>query len=283
MKSKIVKLWDYKSIPFEKNIKIECPDEYVEAKLNAAARKNKSVIKADTVGLRDVVTLDMESGNPYYNRKGVKLTAGSHLFDEELEDILPGKKLNETFLAEIDGVRVKAVATDIERAVYPEVTEEILSEYVKSKPDYKGIASIAEFKKFVREQYIEEKKQEAKGEIMQQLCMETLSSSEFSYDDSEVEAIKAETIKEINGELKSYNLTYDKLTDEDCRNIFYIDSLTELKEAVDSEPKEIIATCLWLLAMNGKNPEECTIDDAYNLGMGFIEDYIKNAITFEEV
>ena len=175
MKSKILKLYDYKDFPIEKKIHISCPREYLDGKLKCVARKYKTFDDVKSVEKRDVLTIDIKSDMPKFNRNGIVLTVCSGLFDADFENRLVGMALGEKDDVDVNGVAVNVVIRKIARGVYPQVTDAMIAEYIKGKNGYDGVNGVDEFCSRIKELYIEEEKKNHIGKIAQDMLVEYLA------------------------------------------------------------------------------------------------------------
>lgn len=282
MKSKILKLYDYKDFPIEKKIRISCPREYLDGKLKCVARKYKTFAEAKSVEKRDVLTLDLKSDTPKFNGNGIVLTVCSGLFDADFENRLVGMALGENADINVNGVAVNVVIRKISRGVYPQVTDAMIAEYIKGKNGYDGVNGVDEFCSRVKALYIEEEKKNHIGKIAQDMYCAVLDNSEFYYDPEELEKENFALVRSVEDELKEENLSIDTISYEKCREYFGVNDSAELRDFLLNNTKELIASGLWLLSISGIDTDKASLDDADNLDWSLIYDYINDNIEFVE-
>ncbi len=83
MKSKIIKLYDYRQVELPEAVYIKGVKERMNREINGLCKKFKKIENADSVEKGDVVTLNLKSNKSKYNRTGFKINVGSNLFDRE--------------------------------------------------------------------------------------------------------------------------------------------------------------------------------------------------------
>ena len=106
-------LADYHDAPFERNIKISCPEEYVESQLKHLTRNYKRTEAVDIVESGDVAVLALKSEMEKYNRPMLPLTVGKNLFDEELESALIGHSVGEEFIVKVQNKDVYGAMDEV--------------------------------------------------------------------------------------------------------------------------------------------------------------------------
>ena len=185
MKSYINTLADYHDAPFERNIKISCPEEYVESQLKHLTRNYKRTEAVDIVESGDVAVLALKSEMEKYNRPMLPLTVGKNLFDEELESALIGHSVGEEFIVKVQNKDVSVTIKQASRIVFPEPTDEMALKYAKEHEEFSDVKTVEDYRKQIVEKYIDEEKQQAVYGAMDEVLNYVLTHSDWEFDDSE--------------------------------------------------------------------------------------------------
>lgn len=279
MKSYINVLADYREAPFERNITVSCPEEYVESQLKHLTRNSKKTEKVDTVENGDVAILSLESELDKFNRPMIPLTVGANLFDAEFEGQLAGHRVGETFTVSVQEKAVTVTVKQASRTVFPEATDEMAAEYAKTHEDFKDVKTVEEYRSRVIEKYLEEQKQQALYNAMDEVLDYVLTHSDWEFDDSEISEQKETAMKEIKEQIKEeYNKDLENLTEEELNFDFGISSLDEFDEMLTRSMEQSIAQELWLTAENKVE----SLDDFEGNPFEFLQTYVENNLNITE-
>lgn len=122
MKSHVISFADYTKLGFRPEEAKISRDELqydVELEIKKLCLGARRQVSVSTVEKGDVVTLDLESENRRFNRSGLHLNVGLHLFSEELEGALISHHVGDHFGVEVAGVPVTVHILACERVITP--------------------------------------------------------------------------------------------------------------------------------------------------------------------
>ena len=173
MKSAINVLADYHDAPFERNVTVACPEEYIQTQMKHLTRSFKKTGSVEKIEKGDVVVLALQSELAKFNRPMVPLTVGGRLFDAELEEQLVGRCVGETFTAMVQDKAVTVTVKQASRTIFPEPTDEMAAAYAETHEGFEGVCTVNDYRNHVTEKYIEQEKQS----IFYQTMDEVLSLS----------------------------------------------------------------------------------------------------------
>lgn len=280
MKSHINKLTDYRAVPLEKVITIPSPEAHVKKELRQLTRAYKRTAPVEQLEEGDVAYLKLESALPRFCRKMLPLTVGSGLFNAELESQLPGRKVGEAFTAAVEGQPVQVEILKAARTFYPEATDEMAAAYAAEHEEYANAATVEAYKAQVTEEYYRTQRQDAFGNAMQTLMDTVLTTSDWAFDEEELEDFAQKMLAEETEAIEAEE--GKKLTDmtaEELKRAAGFESLEEMQTFCRSNSEVWIATILWCAHEAGKEP---SLEDADGLNYQFLEDYVNSTITFKE-
>jgi FKBP-type peptidyl-prolyl cis-trans isomerase (trigger factor) len=276
MKSKINTLADYRQAPFERQVVLHCPEEYVQTQLRHLTRAYKKTEPVTRVENGDVVVLAVESALPKFNRPMVPVTVGGKLYDEELEEQLPGHSVGETFQAQVQGETVTVTIRQASRTVFPEPTDEMAAAYAARHEGFAEIKTVAEYRRKVTEEYLEKERQSALFGAMDQVCSYVLTGSDWEFVQEEVDSVAETSWGEFLQSLEEDGKKLEDISSEQLQAEFGVSSIAELKELFQGGAEQQIATELWLEAVNGCSAEE--LENPF----AFLEEYVRENLTMEE-
>lgn len=280
MKSKIITLADFRQAEFPRELDGRCPEEYVRKKVQAVTRSVKRSEAVNVLEKGDTAVLTLVSELTRFNRSAVPVAVGSGMYDKELEEQLLGRVVGETFTAQVQRTPVTVTVKQATRTVFPELTDELVTEYAVSQKGMETIKTVADFHHWVEEQYRKEKRLEAfyKGTGA---CRDyVLVHSEWEFDESELAEMieryrdfQRETMKQKRG------LDYDTASDEEFRQTLGA-SRQQLERRFRQWAERDLATFLWMAAAQGKDPAQVEQEELKNTGWDFVEEYVSSQITF---
>lgn len=283
MKSYINTLADYREAPFEKEVVISCPQKHVEAQMKHLTRAYKKTQSVQTVESGNVTVLSLESEIEKFNKPTVFVTVGGGLFNAEFEEKLIGHSVGETFETSVDGKAVKVTVKQASRTVFPEPTDEMAAKYAAEHEDYSEITTVAEYRRKIVKEYIEEQRQSCYYKAMDDVLNYVLTNSDWEFDEEEIETSVSEEKTFIDQQLKEEGVgkTYAELSDEEISRTFGAPSREELEKMLRDGAEQRIAMSLWLGTINGIDTKNASVDEIDG-DWGFLENFVKENITITE-
>lgn len=278
MKSHINVLANYLEAPFERNITVSCPEEYIKSQLKHLTRNSKKTEAVETLEKGDVAVLSLESELDRFNRPILPLTVGKNLFDAELEGQLIGHCVGEKFTVKVQKNDVAVTIKQASRTVFPEPTDEMAAEYVKEHDEFSGVSTVEEYRRRIAEKYIEDEKQQAIYNAMDEILGYVLTHSDWEFDDSEIKEQKEIALAEIKEELKEENKELESLSKEELNSIFGVSSLEEFEEELTASIEQSIASELWFAAINNTDNLEEFEGNPY----AFLQEYVESNLNITE-
>lgn len=287
MKSYINTLADYREVPFEKNVTISCPKEYVKSQLRHLTRNYKKTEAVEIVENGDVVVLALESSLEKFNRPMLPLTVGKNLFDEAFEAQLVGHSVGEKFTIKVQENDVAVTIKQASRTIFPQPTDEMASEYAKEHEEFADVKTVEDYCNCIVDKYIEDEKMNVIYGAMNNIIEYVLTHSDFEFDDEEFNTIVNEEKEYIKEELKQeINKSINDLTEDELQNYFGISSIDEFDDFLQSGAEQRIATMLWIASINGvdtKNASLQELEDNEVLSWDFLENFVNETIKITEV
>ena len=183
MKSYINKLVDYKSIKFDKNIKIKDYKDSAKKKLNRLVRDKKVSTEETSIQKGDVVYMEFSFEESKRNYENLPVTVGGELLDAEFEQTLIGKNKDEKGEGICLGEKVSYTIKSITRYHYPEVTDADVAAFTKDLEDMSEIKTVEAYIEYYKTQEEEAQKMSAIYDTMQTIYEGVLSTSDFEFDD----------------------------------------------------------------------------------------------------
>lgn len=281
MKSYINSLFDYKEVPFEREITIACPREYLTSQLKRLSRAEKKTVAADTIEKGDVVVLSLHSEMEKFNKSAVFITVGSHIFDAEFEEMLTGHTVDESFEIMKDELPVKVTVKSISRLVFPEPTDEMAANYAKEH-EIENVSTLEEYRNHVVNSYMEEARRDVFYDTIDEIRNYVLTHSDFEFDEDELNEVIADEKNFIEDELAKENKVLEELKQTELKQFFGVGSLKELDESIKIAAEQEIATILWSAAINGIDPETIEFDNFEYYSFEFLEDFLKKVLVVRE-
>ncbi len=282
MKSYINTLADYREADFKKEITVSCPDEYVEGQMKHLTRAFKKTEAANVIEKGDVTVLSLESRTERFNRPSVFVTVGGGLFHKEFEEKLIGHKTGETFEIIVDGEAVKVTVNQATRTVFPEPTDEMALKYAKEHDDFSGIKTVEDYKSIVVEKYIEQEKNNAIYEAMNQALDYVLTHSDWEFDEGEISDMVKSEKEYITEELKNEGRALEELSQNELSDAFGISELSELDGMLTGVCERQAAMGLWLAVNNGLDPKTASDEEINNCSWDFLEKFIRANVKIKE-
>ncbi len=281
MKSHATFLADFRQAEFPKVIDLTCPEAHMQKELRNLTRSKKWTETPETIENGDAVTLALASGLPRFNRSMVPVTVGDGLYDAELEVQLLGHGVGDTFTATVQGKDVSVTVKRATRSVFPEPTDEMVEEYAPSREGMENVKTVADFRRRVEEQYREGRRQDALyGGIVTSLNY-VLDNSDWAYDDEEVSSLCEAQRTGLRQAAASEGKDFDTMTDEEFYRMFDVESRTQMEILIRKDAETSLAQAYWVGINHGVDPAASSLEDLRQLGLGFLQDFVKSQLRFE--
>lgn len=288
MKSKIIKLYDYKQVELPKEVYIEGVKERINREINALRKKFKKVEIVDSVEKGDVITLNLKSNISKYNRTGLKLNVGSNLFDKEFEKQLVGLKVGEDALLKAGGENVEVRVTESKRSIYPELTDEIVAEgMMREEYNEPDIKTVEQYLPRLHDDVFEVLSDEWLSDESERLMNEVASKSEILYDDEEISSMLDEQLEAIEEELKEEGKSLDTISEQVYRTSFSslgksVNSKETLKEALVDLLKQSVVAKAVSCELDGKDFEGLPFEEIEETAWEVFYNHIKENVILKE-
>ena len=286
MKSYVNTLADYREAPFEKNVTISCPAEYIESQLRHLTRDYKKTEAVDVVENGDVVILALKSELEKFNRPMLPLTVGKNLFDEELEAQLVGHSVGEEFTVKVQNKDVAVAIKQASRTVFPQPTDEMALAYAKEHDDFADVKTVEDYRNQIVDKYIEEEKMDVIYGTLHEIALYVLNNSDWEFDEEEVHQLVEDEKKYIEQDLQQEeSKSINDLTKEDLKRFFDVSTFDEFEEFIKNAAEERIATVLLFADVYGVDAKKMSVQELENsefFNWDFLENYIKESIKITE-
>ncbi len=261
MKSRIKFLADYRQAEFPREIDVRCPEEYVQKKLRVFTKRGKRSEPVSVLEKGDAAVLTLVSELPRFNRPMVTVAVGSGMYDKELEEQLLGRAVGETFTAHVQGTPVTVTVKQATRIIFPELTDELVAEYAASQEEMEGVKTVADFHRWVEEQYREEQREDALTAGARACIDYVLAHSKWELDEAEISGI-------VESELDEAKESMSDEAREHMRQMYR--RITERQ----------VGLSLWVAAVHGVDPAQATLDEINRLDRSFLETYVSSQLKF---
>ena len=210
-RSKAVKICDFRTIdPGAYAPPFEMSDEELNESIEKLLKRHSAMTDADSVKADDIVTIDVSSELPKFNKKALSLRVGRGLYSPELEERLIGMRPGEETALVIDGAEVKAALLFAKRRVLPALTDETVSSL-----GIEGVDTVEALKAHLigeaRREYVEDMAEAVAVEVSN----EANAQSEFKLDEDELNEVIAEGRAMANDMLASAGLDPESASDDE--------------------------------------------------------------------
>lgn len=282
MKSYVKTLVDYRTVPFEKEITVSCPEEYIQTQMRHLTRSHKQTEAVTVLQNGDVAVLALESEMPKFNRPAVFVTVGGGLFDTELEEQLIGHAVGETFTATVNSGAVQVTVKQASRTVFPEPTDEMAAEYAAAHDDYADCTTVESYRDRSVKLYLEDEKNQAFYGVLDGILDHVLTHSDWAFDAQELDEVEKETYREIESDLAQDKKTMETLSDDEKMTYFGETSLEKIKKIIRIECERRVAAALWRAEVYGVDAKAATLDELEENDWSFLENYVEENLTIRE-
>lgn len=288
MKSKLLKMYDYKQtkLPEEAYIEAESIREEEKKEMSHMLAKYKKTIRPDVIEKGDIAIIDIEGGLPKYNRKKLGINVGRNLYSGEIEEALVGKSVGTEFDAEADGVKVRICVKDVTRRVLPELTEEIVAGIMEETEDeHPEISTVSQFLDWIHKKTVKRLGDDIWVRYTDDLMTEIIDKSEWSYDDEEIErefeAYLADMRKDLAHERPG--MTLETMPADDYRMFDEsVSNFSEFEVWLRKMIKQEIQLHLIYCGLKGIEDTSTGFEDMEGDAWGTLVDYVSDAIEIKE-
>ncbi|MCD8022225.1 MAG: hypothetical protein LUF30_04385 [Lachnospiraceae bacterium] len=186
---------------------VQIGEAKVQENLYQAALPYANYVDADTIQAGDILTVEMKSTLPRYNRT-LKLNVGSGMFDLALEAGLPGKHTGEEYhytLTQSESASQMVVTyhiLEIRRLVVPEVNDEIAR--AQKIPD---VQTAAELRRYYEIESVRDMVSQQSADFLDTYC----GSCEFSIDAGEIQAMDAAELERCREIARNMGKDFDQM------------------------------------------------------------------------
>lgn len=283
MKSKLIKVKDYREIEIPSELTIMGVQALVDADVRHLLRPYKSKVQADEIALSDVVTLDLKSEDARFNRSNLPLNVGSGLFDEALEQAIVGLKRETTTTISVEGVAVEVTVKNIQRTVFPELTDEHVQAWAKSEEGEENVTDVQSFLKYSHDKHYQEM---VDAELFQQglLLMEGVyEQSEWIIDETEQQDLTDKVLADMTEELQELGKTWETLEPEDYQNYWQVDNYEAVVDSIKAMALEYIVQQLLACHYANKDAKDVKPDDVPPMDIyQLFKDYVTTKMVVKE-
>ncbi len=285
MKSSINTLTDYKKVPINTEILITPLSEgEIEKKIHALSRSRKEVIHPDVIQKGDAVVLTLQSENSRFNKKMLPVTVGSGLYDIEFEQMIIGLKSGKTEKIHAADSDITVTVRSITRTIFPEPTKEEIKTLAESLDPPQNFSTVSEYAEYLRQEHIHDQRESAVYEIMQDILDGVLTTSDWAFDEGEVDEQYRQGVAELNEQAKQeLGKSYEELTDDDIKANIGPENRAELEKLMHDNAESLIASVLFFGHLKGISPKNLSLDDEGIMDYSILEAYVRDIITYKEV
>lgn len=287
MKSRVIKLYDYKEVELPEVVIVDGLREKMDEEIRHLCKKFKKVENVDSVKNGDIVMVDTKSALPKFNRTGLRLNVGKNFYDKEFEKNLVGLRVGEDADFKVGDTAVSVRVLESRRNVYPELSDEIVAEGMAleeyNEPDIKMV-----------EQYLERLHDDAsyvliearQNEEVKRLLDTVIAKSEWQYDEDEISSFVDEQLEITREELAAEGKNLDTMSGQEYRVMFSawdcsVNNKEELRVMLTDLIKESFSTAIIACVINGKDYADIEFEDVEYTVWDIFTDYIKEKITFK--
>lgn len=175
MKSRVLRVMDYRNVDMKPLLKPFVPDEAaLEKELMRLANPYIRWEEGTTVSAGDQVICCLESDCPRFRREKVRFVAGSGIFHWELEALSIGMSVGEIKTAELPEGKVSLCVTAVKNRLVPRISDEMVE-----KLGLEGVRTVDDYSVYLLKQQKDAAFQEILYVSQKELMKEVLSGSEF--------------------------------------------------------------------------------------------------------
>ena len=243
MRSKILSLADCGGLitgPVLESMPISEIRENVERDLHSLCLQCKHTKAVSTVSSGDTVVLKLVSRMPKFQRSGLFVCVGAHLFHEELEYALVGKTVGSTFQVCIDG---EAVAVTVEKCLHtviPEPSDEMIAQL-----ELEGITTLEQYRLYTAQQHKAMYREYYLEYLASKYAEQWFDASTWEIDPNELETFFVAAKRQHDLECEAHDIyfmeNYPGQLDEMLQNdaLRYLQALLVVCQLFGGDPKEM--------------------------------------------
>ena len=284
MKSKILKLKDYREIPFEKEIIITGIEEQIASDIRHLVRKDKKRVEGEKIEKGDVVLLNITSDNTKFNKKNLSLSVGAGLFDEDLETSIIGLEKSDG-LAEITvgDSKVFVEIKSIVRNIFPELSDKHVVAWAESEEGDKSIRTADDFVKAMHKKHFDEQREDMLFSTVLTLMENVFEQSEWDFDEEEITKFYNLILSEVDEELAAEGKTWDDLTEKDYNSFFGVSNKEETLRSIRNSAEEHFVHQLLACYYTNTDTNSINVDDEPPMNVyDEYKSYIEQLVTVKE-
>lgn len=276
MKTYINKMASYKDAPIQRTVQYDGLNDYIEKNIKVITRTYKERIQVHDIEKGDIVVIDIQSHNSKLNRNGLKLGVGSYMFDKDLEDALIGLTVSQQVEINIRDIPVKVKVLESVRNVYPQITNQMISQYTSSQEGLENIKTVDAYKDYLTKQYKNEMYNNTLNQNINEIMNYVLTHTDFEFDEEEVQEIYDKYMQEINEELSAEGKTLEGLSKNELKLRFGFDNLRDTLSYVKNMAEWYIASNAYLYVLLGENPQDYPLENLIQEdGWGILQKYVQ--------
>lgn len=224
MESKIISLYDYNSIdlsPYVKKFTID--EDAIQTEITNIQNKYSKWEYGNTVCKSDIVICSLDSDEPRFNKKNIKIVVGSGMFNRELEEKIIGMAKGEKNAITISGEEVYVDILEVMHRVVPPFNDETIK-----KLGIDGVKSIGEFRDYLINKQKEELIKEIEYPAIQFAINEILTKSDIVVKKSDWKAAVEMELSKIRALASLEGLVLEEMKDKDFDGKIPVKSYYEL-------------------------------------------------------
>lgn len=288
MRSKIIKLYDYRQIELPETVYIDGVKRRMDREIATLCKKFKRIEEVGSIEKGDVVTLSLKSEKPKFNREKLKLNVGSKLFDADFEAQLIGLKVGETAVLKAGEEDVEVKVLESRRSIYPELTDEIVAEgMMREEYNEPDIKTVEQYIPALHDDVFEVLCDEWLRDESERLMREVTARSEVEYDEDEIDGWISEALESLEEELKEEGRSLDTMSEEAYRVSYSgfgyeVSNKEELKAAFAELYKQSVVSKAISCEIDGKDCDSIPFEEIDETAWEVFYNYIKEKVTFSE-
>lgn len=288
MRSKIIKLYDYRQIELPETLYIDGVKRRMDREISTLCKKFKRIEKVGSIEKGDVVTLSLKSEKPRFNREKLKLNVGSKLFDADFEAQLIGLKVGETAVLKSGEEDVEVKVLEARRSIYPKLTDEIVAEgMMREEYNEPDIKTVEQYMTALHDDVFEVLCDERLRDESERLMREVTARSEVEYDEDEIDGWLFEALESLEEELKEEGRSLDTMSEEAYRVSYSgfgyeVSNKEELKKALAEMFRQSVVSKAISCQLDGKDFDSLPFEEIEETAWGVFYNHIKEKVTFNE-
>lgn len=286
MKSKLIKMYDYKQtvFPNEEYIDEKEIDKAVDEEISHVLAKYKKTVSADCVETGDTVTVAVTGGGgkPKYNKDRLMLTVGKNMYSKDIEEALVGKASGAELDVQTGEGEVHIKINAVTRRIAPEFTDEIAEDAAgELDGEHPDISTAAQYRDWLYKVKTKELGDDIWVKYTDDLMTEIIEKSEWQMDADEIEQIYTDYFADMQKELDEMHpgMTFQTMPPE-TYHLYYddISNFDELSVWLHTALEQQLQLYLIYCAMKGVPDTAEDVNDAKGDSWGLLVDYVADKI-----